>query len=105
MMFAQANSEHCRHKIFNADFVINGEKKQKTLFQMIKDTYKKAPHNVLVAYNDNSSVIYGGSFEAINPDYETKEYQFKTTINHVIIYSWSLRTLIFFSFIVFCNHM
>ncbi len=85
MMFAQANSEHCRHKIFNAEFIINGEKEQKTLFQMIKDTYKNAPQNVLVAYNDNSSVISGGTFEAINPNYETKEYQFKTATNHVIM--------------------
>ena len=85
MMFAQANSEHCRHKIFNAEFIINGKKEPKTLFQMIKDTYKNAPQNVLVAYNDNSSVITGATFEAFIPNFETKEYQFKTDTNHVIM--------------------
>jgi phosphoribosylformylglycinamidine synthase len=85
MMFAQANSEHCRHKIFNAEFIINGEKQDKTLFQMIKDTYKNAPQNILVAYNDNSSVISGGTFQAFYPEYNSKEYKFQEDTNHVIM--------------------
>ncbi|HLX54524.1 MAG TPA: hypothetical protein VKR58_11315, partial [Aquella sp.] len=52
MMFSQANSEHCRHKIFNALFIIDGKEQDKTLFDMIKDTYKNAPTDVIAAYND-----------------------------------------------------
>lgn len=85
MMFAQANSEHCRHKIFNAQFIINGEKKEKSLFQMIKDTYKNAPQNILVAYDDNSSVINGGLIKSFYPDFISKEYKFKAETNHVIM--------------------
>lgn len=53
MMFAQANSEHCRHKIFNADFVLNGETQTKSLFRMISDTHENAPDGTVVAYKDN----------------------------------------------------
>ncbi len=59
MMFAQANSEHCRHKIFNAEWTIDGVKQPLSLFQMIKNTYKESPDNVLSAYKDNASVIVG----------------------------------------------
>ncbi len=59
MMFAQANSEHCRHKIFNADWVIDGEKQGKTLFSMIRNTADKNPQHILSAYSDNASVIEG----------------------------------------------
>jgi phosphoribosylformylglycinamidine synthase len=59
MMFAQANSEHCRHKIFNADWVIDGEPQAKSLFAMIKNTHKQNPHGVLSAYRDNAAVIEG----------------------------------------------
>ncbi len=57
MMFAQANSEHCRHKIFNADWIIDGEKQDTSLFKMIRNTHDKHPENVLSAYSDNSAVI------------------------------------------------
>ena len=70
MMFAQANSEHCRHKIFNADWVIDGEKQDISLFGMIRNTYNKSPENILSAYHDNSSVIEGntaGRFFADGP--------------------------------------
>ena len=60
MMFAQANSEHCRHKVFNADWTINGLKKEYSLFAMIKDTYRSHPHGVLSAYEDNAAVMKGG---------------------------------------------
>ena len=59
MMFAQANSEHCRHKIFNADWVIDGVKQDKSLFQMIKNTHQLQPKGTIVAYSDNSSIMEG----------------------------------------------
>ncbi len=59
MMFAQANSEHCRHKIFNADWIIDGEKQPHSLFGMIRHTYECHAGNVLSAYHDNSAVIRG----------------------------------------------
>ncbi|MGP9798014.1 phosphoribosylformylglycinamidine synthase [Halomonas sp. 86] len=59
MMFAQANSEHCRHKIFNADWVIDGEPQTHSLFKMIKNTFATSPENVLSAYSDNAAVIKG----------------------------------------------
>jgi len=59
MMFAQANSEHCRHKIFNADWVVDGEEQPKTLFDMIRNTHHHSPEGVLSAYKDNAAVIRG----------------------------------------------
>ncbi|MGK2946424.1 MAG: phosphoribosylformylglycinamidine synthase [Candidatus Malihini olakiniferum] len=58
-MFAQANSEHCRHKIFNADWVIDGEAQPKSLFKMIKSTFEHTPEYVLSAYKDNAAVMEG----------------------------------------------
>ncbi|CAM4020043.1 phosphoribosylformylglycinamidine synthase [Pseudoalteromonas byunsanensis] len=58
-MFAQANSEHCRHKIFNADWTIDGQQQPKSLFKMIKNTYETHPENVLSAYKDNAAVMKG----------------------------------------------
>ncbi|MBB3190649.1 phosphoribosylformylglycinamidine synthase [Halomonas cerina] len=59
MMFAQANSEHCRHKIFNADWMIDGEAQPRSLFQMIKNTFERSPTDILSAYSDNAAVIRG----------------------------------------------
>lgn len=59
MMFAQANSEHCRHKIFNANWIIDGKPQDKSLFEMIRNTYQHAPEGVLSAYHDNSAVFAG----------------------------------------------
>ncbi len=59
MMFAQANSEHCRHKIFNADWIIDGQKQEISLFQMIRHTYEQHPGHVISAYHDNSAVMKG----------------------------------------------
>lgn len=59
MMFAQANSEHCRHKIFNAEFTIDGVKQEKTLFGMIRETHKKSPRGTIIAYSDNAAVFEG----------------------------------------------
>jgi len=68
MMFAQANSEHCRHKIFNAEWVIDGEKQPRSLFSMIRNTHELNPEGTLVAYSDNSSVIEGPKTERFYPD-------------------------------------
>lgn len=59
MMFAQANSEHCRHKIFNAEWIIDGAPRKKSLFAMIRNTHAKHPEGVLSAYRDNAAVIEG----------------------------------------------
>ncbi|MEI7464828.1 MAG: phosphoribosylformylglycinamidine synthase, partial [Burkholderiales bacterium] len=63
MMFAQANSEHCRHKIFNASFTIDGEAQERSMFQMIRNTHQLAPQHTVIAYSDNSSVMEGGVIE------------------------------------------
>ncbi|MEN9391506.1 MAG: phosphoribosylformylglycinamidine synthase, partial [Pseudomonadota bacterium] len=85
MMFSQANSEHCRHKIFNAEFVINNQPQTKTLFQMIKQTAITAPDKIIVAYNDNSSIINGFNVNAFIVDYSTKNYHFSNTQQHIIM--------------------
>ena len=59
MMFAQANSEHCRHKIFNAEFLLDGVAQAKSMFAMIRNTHAKSPDGVLSAYRDNAAVIEG----------------------------------------------
>ncbi|HSY08488.1 MAG TPA: phosphoribosylformylglycinamidine synthase [Steroidobacteraceae bacterium] len=59
MMFAQANSEHCRHKIFNASWIIDGQAQAKSLFAMIRNTHARSPHGILSAYRDNAAVIAG----------------------------------------------
>ncbi len=59
MMFAQVNSEHCRHKVFNADWVIDGQTQPKSLFKMIRNTYEKGGEDVLSAYSDNAAVLRG----------------------------------------------
>ncbi|RYF77072.1 MAG: phosphoribosylformylglycinamidine synthase, partial [Comamonadaceae bacterium] len=65
MMFAQANSEHCRHKIFNADFVIDGERQPHSLFGMIRHTEAQHPQHTVVAYADNASVMEGHPIERL----------------------------------------
>jgi phosphoribosylformylglycinamidine synthase len=66
-MFAQANSEHCRHKIFNADWIIDGEKQERSLFAMIRHTHAANPQGTIVAYADNAAVIEGGHAERFHP--------------------------------------
>jgi len=61
MMFAQANSEHCRHKIFNAQWIIDGKRQEKSLFQMIRNTTEQSPGDVLSAYKDNAAVMRGAT--------------------------------------------
>lgn len=70
MMFAQANSEHCRHKIFNAKWIIDNKSKEMSLFDMIKNTYKQNPRGLLSVYSDNSAVMdgYKGERFFVNKD-------------------------------------
>ncbi len=74
MMFAQANSEHCRHKIFNASWVIDGEPQDKRLFGMIKSTTEKTPDGVISAYSDNAAVFEGWRGQRLMPHAATREY-------------------------------
>lgn len=74
MMFAQANSEHCRHKIFNASWDIDGQSQEKSLFGMIKNTYQMHSEGVLSAYKDNASVIVGSVAGRFFPNPETRQY-------------------------------
>ncbi|MBC3934861.1 phosphoribosylformylglycinamidine synthase [Undibacterium rugosum] len=83
MMFAQANSEHCRHKIFNADWTIDGEKQDKSLFQMIKNTHELHPQGTVVAYSDNSSIIEGASVTRFYPKNNT--YQASEELTHILM--------------------
>jgi phosphoribosylformylglycinamidine synthase len=76
MMFAQANSEHCRHKIFNADWIIDGEAQEHSLFGMIRNTHARSPMGVLSAYRDNASVIEGVEADRLFADTRTRQYQF-----------------------------
>ena len=73
-MFAQANSEHCRHKIFNADWTIDGEKQPKSLFKMIRNTHEINPDFVLSAYKDNAAVMVGNKGGRFFPNPETNVY-------------------------------
>ena len=77
MMFAQANSEHCRHKIFNADWTIDGVVQDKSLFQMIKNTYAQHSDGILSAYHDNSAVIAGFDALKLAPKGDTEEYRYE----------------------------
>lgn len=74
-MFAQVNSEHCRHKIFNADWTIDGVKKDMSLFQMIRNTHKKNPQYTVSAYSDNAAVFEGPLGYVFTPDFKTKEWK------------------------------
>ncbi len=79
MMFAQANSEHCRHKIFNADWHIDGVAQEKSLFSMIRNTYHKHPEGLLSVYSDNSAVMAGYEGERF---YADKDGRYTTSTEH-----------------------
>lgn len=85
MMFAQANSEHCRHKIFNADWVIDGEAQSHSLFKMIRNTNEKGGENVLSAYSDNAAVVKGHRAGRFFPHPETGEYAFSEEDIHLLM--------------------
>jgi len=84
MMFAQANSEHCRHKIFNATWDIDGRPQDRSLFQMIKNTHQLHSDGILSAYKDNAAVIEGSRGGRFFPDPETGEYSAHETEIHVL---------------------
>lgn len=88
MMFAQANSEHCRHKIFGSEWTVDGEKQPLSLFQMIKNTYKESPTDVLSAYKDNASVIVGYDTQRFYPKQDESGhyvYKYKSQAAHILM--------------------
>jgi len=88
MMFAQANSEHCRHKIFNADFSIDGVRQQRSMFGMIRNTHQLSPQHTVVAYSDNASIMEGNPVERfvarMGPG-SAPGYQKSAAVNHVLM--------------------
>ncbi len=96
MMFAQANSEHCRHKIFNAEFTVDGVAQAHSLFGMIRHTHRTAPQHTVVAYSDNASIMEGHAVKRFTAKFEEKNassasvssvpsYQIKDAVNHVLM--------------------
>ncbi len=85
MMFAQANSEHCRHKIFNAQWVIDEESQDHSLFAMIRSTHAENPTGVLSAYEDNAAVIEGGRAKRLVPTRQDGEYRVHDDEVHTLI--------------------
>ena len=87
MMFAQANSEHCRHKIFNAKFTVDGVEQDLSLFGMIRNTEKLNPQHTVVAYADNASIMEGHQIERWMPDGYTNAPQYKAReeLAHVLM--------------------
>ena len=85
MMFAQANSEHCRHKIFNANWTIDGQRQAHSLFDMIRNTHKQSPEGVLSAYSDNSAVMKGHDSARFFPDPDSKQYGFFAEPVHILM--------------------
>ena len=84
MMFSQANSEHCRHKIFNTNWQVDGEEKEDSLFQLIKNTSKASPKNIISAYKDNAAIVEGVNTKrlSVNDDqtYELIQEKINSTI-------------------------
>jgi len=85
MMFAQANSEHCRHKIFNAEWTIDGVKQDKSLFQMIKNTHQLQPKGTIVAYSDNSAIMEGAEALRFYPQAGSQAYAPVTQLTHTLM--------------------
>ncbi|MBO1518518.1 phosphoribosylformylglycinamidine synthase [Oceanisphaera pacifica] len=84
-MFAQANSEHCRHKIFNADWTIDGVEQPKSLFKMIKNTHEQVPEHVLSAYKDNAAVMSGSFAGRFFASPESGEYRYHQEDIHILM--------------------
>ncbi|MCW9023191.1 MAG: phosphoribosylformylglycinamidine synthase, partial [Gammaproteobacteria bacterium] len=85
MMFAQANSEHCRHKIFNADWIIDGKSQDRSLFSMIRNTHDTHPEGVLSAYSDNSAVMEGFTAKRFFPVADSAEYRAHEEKVHILM--------------------
>lgn len=84
MMFAQANSEHCRHKIFNADWVIDGKTQSQSLFSMIRNTHRQNPQGTLTAYTDNASIMEGAKIARFYPG-ANNLYSYKQEQTHLLM--------------------
>ncbi|MEP6943374.1 MAG: phosphoribosylformylglycinamidine synthase [Betaproteobacteria bacterium] len=84
MMFAQANSEHCRHKIFNADWIVDGERQPLSLFAMIRHTHAANPQGTIVAYSDNAAIMEGGPARRFYPDADGR-YRAHAETTHVLM--------------------
>ena len=85
MMFAQVNSEHCRHKIFNADWTVDGENQARSLFSMIRTTHGHSPEGTLVAYADNAAVLAGHLASRFQPDCQDRVYRYHDEAVHLAI--------------------
>lgn len=85
MMFAQANSEHCRHKIFNADWTIDGIPQGQSLFAMIRNSTAQSPDGILSAYHDNASVISGSQTEVLVRNPHNGEYAYRREAAHILM--------------------
>ena len=85
MMFAQANSEHCRHKIFNATWTLDGEHKSQSLFSMIRNTHAHRPEGTLSAYSDNAAVIAGDDAPRLLPRVSDRTYVETTEPTHLLM--------------------
>jgi phosphoribosylformylglycinamidine synthase len=85
MMFAQVNSEHCRHKIFNADWIIDGVEQSKSLFGMIRNTHENQPLGTVVAYSDNSSVISGYETANFRLNDDGRHYRWQEGSAHILM--------------------
>jgi len=85
IMFAQANSEHCRHKIFNSSWTIDGDDQERSLFAMIRNTHQLHPEGTIVAYSDNSAVMAGCQAETWVPQGEQHRYEKDTRLVHTLM--------------------
>jgi phosphoribosylformylglycinamidine synthase len=84
MMFAQANSEHCRHKIFNASWVVDGKPQDHSLFGMIRTTHQKNPKGTIVAYSDNAAIMEGATIARFYPQ-DGGEYRYTDALTHTVL--------------------
>ena len=85
MMFAQANSEHCRHKIFNSTWTIDGDEQARSLFAMIRNTHQLRPEGTIVAYSDNSAIMAGCESETWAPQGKDQRYKKDTRLVHTLM--------------------
>ncbi len=85
LMFAQANSEHCRHKIFNASFVVDGQPQPLSLFGMIRHTHASSPQGTVVAYSDNAAVMHGGTVQRWQPGGADHRYAAEPALVHTLM--------------------
>ncbi|PNY27855.1 Phosphoribosylformylglycinamidine synthase [Tolypocladium capitatum] len=83
-MFAQVNSEHCRHKVFNASWTIDGVRQNNSLFEMIRNTHKKTPDFTVSAYSDNAAVLQGEAANFWSPDYSTGLWKLTPEVAHIL---------------------